>query len=141
MIHLCTHKTLMRLVFEDTNEDENRKDKSPASVSGFYLFVQLPWFVSSQNTHNSRGLCLHKTLTTAAVCVLTKRQQHDSFVGTQTRANPDSYAPPSPLPYSLFKLFTGFISAALILWKLTVKSAMAIARNPARAKTHQLICV
>jgi hypothetical protein len=41
--------------------------------------------------------------------------------------------------YSLFKLFTGFIKAALIDWKLTVNNAITIAVNPASAKIHQLM--
>ena len=44
-------------------------------------------------------------------------------------------------PYSLFKDFTGFINAALILWKLIVNNAMKIDISAANAKTHQLISV
>ena len=39
--------------------------------------------------------------------------------------------------HSLLKLFTGFASAALIAWKLTVISAITTAAMPAAANTHQ----
>jgi heme/copper-type cytochrome/quinol oxidase subunit 1 len=38
--------------------------------------------------------------------------------------------------YSAFKLFTGFMSAALIDWKLMVSRAISMAANPARANTQ-----
>jgi len=34
--------------------------------------------------------------------------------------------------YSLLKLFTGFINAALIAWKLIVVKAISIAKTPAK---------
>lgn len=39
--------------------------------------------------------------------------------------------------YSVRILFTGFVIAALMAWKLTVSSVMAKAAAPARAKTYQ----
>ena len=41
--------------------------------------------------------------------------------------------------YSLLKLFTGLVIAAFIAWKLTVRSAIRIAANPAARNIHQLI--
>ncbi len=41
--------------------------------------------------------------------------------------------------YSLLKLFTGFATAALSAWKLTVSNAIKMAVKPASANTHQLI--
>src|ERR1041384_1543739 len=41
--------------------------------------------------------------------------------------------------YSVRKLFTGFLNAALIAWKLTVANAMNIAATPATANTHHCI--
>jgi hypothetical protein len=41
--------------------------------------------------------------------------------------------------YSVLRLFTGFIKAALMAWKLIVKRAIANAKNPAIPNTHQLI--
>jgi len=40
-------------------------------------------------------------------------------------------------PHSLLKLFTGFISAALMDWKLIVNKATIMAIDPARTKIHQ----
>jgi hypothetical protein len=46
--------------------------------------------------------------------------------------------PPAPFtPYSERKLLTGFTTAALIAWKLTVNNAIANASRPARANIHQ----
>jgi len=39
--------------------------------------------------------------------------------------------------YSDLRLFTGFASAALMAWKLTVVMAMVIDNIPATANTHQ----
>jgi len=41
-------------------------------------------------------------------------------------------------PYSYLKLFTGFATAALIAWKLTVTNAIIRAITPDSAKTHKL---
>ena len=41
------------------------------------------------------------------------------------------------LRYSLRKLFTGFITAALMLWKLTVAKAITVDNTAAITKTHQ----
>ncbi|MBK9017806.1 MAG: hypothetical protein IPM82_29260 [Saprospiraceae bacterium] len=38
--------------------------------------------------------------------------------------------------YSLRNDFTGFASAAFMLWKLTVKNATTTAARPANANTH-----
>src|SRR5579871_870808 len=43
--------------------------------------------------------------------------------------------------YSVRRLFTGFISAARIAWKLTVINAMINAIIPAKAKIHQLMFI
>jgi hypothetical protein len=41
--------------------------------------------------------------------------------------------------YSDLRLLTGFISAALMAWKLTVINVMAIAPVPDNANIHQVI--
>ena len=41
--------------------------------------------------------------------------------------------------YSDLRLFTGFISAALMAWKLTVINAIKTASNPANKKIHGLM--
>ena len=41
------------------------------------------------------------------------------------------------IAYSVRKLFTGFIRAALMLWKLTVSKAMNTVSKPASANNHQ----
>src|SRR5438552_14917853 len=43
--------------------------------------------------------------------------------------------------YSVLKLFTGFINAARIVWKLTVINAMNSAARPATANIHQLTSI
>lgn len=43
--------------------------------------------------------------------------------------------------HSLLKLFTGFINAALIDWKLTVTKAMISVIPAAKPNIHQLIAV
>ena len=43
--------------------------------------------------------------------------------------------------HSLLKLFTGFINAALIDWKLTVAKAIMIVIDAATPNIHQLIAV
>jgi len=52
-------------------------------------------------------------------------------------------ASPSPRgfrgAYSVLKLFTGFMIAALIAWKLTVTKAVSNAAKPAATKIHQLM--
>src|SRR5664279_1653736 len=45
------------------------------------------------------------------------------------------------LPYSVFKLFVGFATAARIAWKLTVMMAIQTAIRPASANIHQLMGV
>lgn len=46
-----------------------------------------------------------------------------------------------PWIYSLLRLLTGFISAARMLWKLTVNNAMATDKTPASRNTHQRMSV
>jgi hypothetical protein len=46
---------------------------------------------------------------------------------------------PVIIGYSVLKFFTGFASAALIAWKLTVINAMNMARSAAAINTHTLI--
>lgn len=43
--------------------------------------------------------------------------------------------------YSLRKLFTGFLSAAFTVWKLTDNSATVMAPKPTRTNTHRLISI
>ncbi|WP_168207892.1 hypothetical protein [Spirosoma sp. KCTC 42546] len=43
--------------------------------------------------------------------------------------------------YSLRKLFTGFINAALTLWKLTVSSTILTATKPATANIYQAMSI
>jgi len=43
--------------------------------------------------------------------------------------------------YSFLKLFTGFITAALIAWKLVVRIVIAIAEMPATTNTNGLIII
>ncbi len=49
----------------------------------------------------------------------------------------DRRLPTAEVNYSLLNDFTGFISAALILWKLTVSKAIVIASAPAATNIHQ----
>jgi hypothetical protein len=48
---------------------------------------------------------------------------------------------PGTLSYSVLKLFTGFVMAAFIAWKLTVINAISNAVNPAIRNIHQLIFI
>jgi len=43
--------------------------------------------------------------------------------------------------YSALKLFTGFASAALTAWKLTVASAITTAIKTTNPNIHQLMCI
>ena len=48
---------------------------------------------------------------------------------------------PVTSPYSVLKLFTGFETAALIAWKLTVAKAINIDASPPVIKIHPLISI
>src|SRR5690349_20827140 len=43
--------------------------------------------------------------------------------------------------YSVLKLFTGFVIAALIAWKLTVANAITTASTPASTNVHTLTSI